>query len=63
LEIWIGENKIKGISNSYNSVGVEKPLTIIGSRGYLEIAVNCGNAANYFKVQKGATVRLLLQNS
>ncbi len=60
LEIRIGKNNIIGISNSYNSVGAEKPLTIIGSRGYLEIAVNCGNAAHHFEAKRGEKVRLFL---
>jgi len=44
LTINIGSHHIRGLSPSYESAGFQKPLAIIGSRGYLEIAVNRGNA-------------------
>ena len=53
LEILIGKNRIKGLSDSYSSVKHHHPLAIIGSFGYLEIALNQGNAGRYFKVKKG----------
>lgn len=33
---------------TYGSVGQEEPLALIGSHGFLEIAVNGGNAALQF---------------
>jgi S-adenosylmethionine hydrolase len=33
---------------------------IIGSRGYLEIAVNCGNASQIIEVYKGDPVAVTL---
>lgn len=39
---------IKGLSRSYADVLEKQPLTYIGSSGYLEVAINKGNAANYF---------------
>lgn len=59
LEVRIGENRIMGLSLSYNSVRLQSPLAIIGSRGYLEVAVNCGSAKHYFRVNKGDTVRVI----
>lgn len=41
---------IKGLSRSYADVPEKQPLAYIGSSGYLEIAINKGNAANYFGV-------------
>jgi hypothetical protein len=35
-------------------------LALIGSRGYLEIAVNKGNAAQVLNVEKGAEVRVMV---
>jgi len=55
----IGGQLITGFSKSYGSVGLQKPLAIIGSRGYLEIALNCGSAENYFGAKKGDAVRVL----
>jgi S-adenosylmethionine hydrolase len=56
LEIFIGKNRIKGLSNSYSSVKRHHPLAIIGSFGYLEIALNQGNAGRYFEAKKGDTI-------
>jgi S-adenosylmethionine hydrolase len=55
----IGGQMITGFSKSYGSVGLQKPLAIIGSRGYLEIALNCGRAENYFGAQKGDAVKVI----
>lgn len=40
--------KIEGLSMSYADVKEKQPLAYIGSSGTLEIAINRGNAANYF---------------
>ena len=59
-EIRIGNNRITGLSKSYENSAPNSPLIIIGSRGYLEIAVNCGSAKNYFKAEKGDTITVNL---
>ncbi|MEA3415265.1 MAG: SAM-dependent chlorinase/fluorinase [Thermodesulfobacteriota bacterium] len=59
LEFRIGQNKIIGLSKSYESALPQNPLAIIGSRGYLEIAVNYGSARRYFMADKGDTVTAL----
>ncbi len=58
FEIRIGENKIIGLAESYASARPQTPLAIIGSRGYLEIAVNCGNAKSFLRAEKGNTVEV-----
>jgi len=58
--IHIGKDKITGLSQSYAGVKHHHPLAIISSRGYLEIAVNCGDAKSYFNVEKGDMVRINL---
>ncbi|MCK4468566.1 MAG: SAM-dependent chlorinase/fluorinase, partial [Desulfobacterales bacterium] len=62
LEFRIGQNKIIGLSKSYESASPQSPLAIIGSRGYLEIAVNCGNARSYFMADRGDTVTVASNN-
>ena len=62
LQIIIGKIRITGLSKSYESVKPQTPLAIIGSRGYLEIAVNSGSAGRSFVADKGDTVRLILSN-
>ena len=47
---------IVGIRRTYADVEAGRPVALIGSRGYLEIAVNCGSARSYFNVRKGDAV-------
>ena len=61
LEIKIGKNTIKSLSLSYADTKPRSPLAIIGSFGYLEIALNKGNAKLYFGVEKGDTITLNLK--
>jgi len=58
LEIKIGKTVIKSLSRSYTDVGSGCPLAIIGSFGYLEIALNCDNAGRQLNVEKGDTITL-----
>lgn len=62
LVIAIGEYEIKGLSKSYDGVGLKQPLAIIGSLGYLEIALNCGRASRHFGAQKGDPIRVILSD-
>lgn len=45
-------------SSAYGDVGVNELLTVIGGHGYLEIAMNQGNAAEKLKVKVGTRVRI-----
>ena len=54
----IGSHVIIGLSKTYASVPPKAPVALIGSRGYLEIAVNQGNAGLFFNAKKGDTVRV-----
>lgn len=56
----LGKTHIKRLSTSYQSVSEKKALMIIGSRNYLEIAVNCGNASEILEVHKGDPVTVTL---
>jgi hypothetical protein len=52
VAVSVGGQVITGISLTYSKAAVGRPLALIGSRGYLEIAVNCGNAQMFFGVRK-----------
>ncbi len=56
IQIKIGSHVINGLSETYDSVRPKTPLALIGSRGYLEIAVNKGNAALFLNAVKGDNV-------
>ncbi len=60
LFIHIGTYLINGLSASYQDVPPGGLLAIIGSRGYLEISVNTGDARSYCGIEKGAPVRVVL---
>ena len=58
LCIFVGNDKINGLSPNYSAVKIGHPLAIIGSRGCLEISVNGGSAAKYFIAKKGGIVKI-----
>jgi len=58
LKVKIGSHVIEGLSETYADVQAETALALIGSRGYLEIAVNCGSAARKLKARQGDAVRV-----
>jgi S-adenosylmethionine hydrolase len=53
VETQIGEHRILGLVNHYAQGASGKPVVLIGSRGCLEIAVNCGNAAETLRASRG----------
>ncbi len=60
LQIKTGSNVIEGLSETYADASADSPVALIGSRGYLEIAINQGNAANRLNACKGDEVWLVL---
>ena len=60
IQVKIGSHVISGLSKTYNRVQSNTSLALIGSRGYLEIAVNKGNAAQVLNVEKRAEVRVMV---
>ena len=60
LKIQIGSQVIQGLSETYGNVRSNMPLALVGSRGYLEIAVNCGSAARVLEARQGDTVRVII---
>ena len=54
--IEIGSTIINRLSNSYIEVEIGQPLAIIGSSGYLEIAVRNGNARQQLSQDRGGSV-------
>jgi S-adenosylmethionine hydrolase len=61
IQVHVGAHIIKGLADSYAMLEKGRPLAIIGSRGYLEIAINCGRAAEFYDVAAGAEVSVSLQ--
>ena len=57
----VGRYKISRLSKNYTDVKPDKPLAITGSRGYIEIALNCGNASNLFSAKQGDLVKISIK--
>ena len=58
LSIVIANRTIKGISKSYSGVKAGELVALFGSTGYLEIAVNKGNAKKLLNVNRGDKVAI-----
>ena len=58
LVISVSGHSIKGLSRIYAEGADNTLIALIGSRGCLEIAVNCGNAAEILQVSQGDVVRV-----
>jgi len=56
MEVRIHHQRIRGLSSSFDQAAHKVPLAIIGSRGYLEISINCGSAKESFSAAKGDRV-------
>jgi len=61
ISIIIGGVRIPGINHSYSDQPTGNLVALIGSSGYLEIAVNQGSAATKLAAHPGTEVRLELQ--
>lgn len=54
--VHIGKVKVNGIVSTFSEVGPLEPLALVGSHGYIEIAVNGGSAAELTGCGIGARV-------
>lgn len=58
LVVEAGGRSIRGLAPSYAAAARHAPLAIIGSRGLLEISVNCGDAGKTLGLGKADAVRI-----
>ena len=58
IEVRLGRKRIGGLSPCFASVPQGQPVAVIGSSGFLEIAVNGGNAARLLKISIGNPVHV-----
>jgi len=65
-EVLVKHNRLCQLGSFYQAVPARKPIAVLGSTGFLEIAVNGGSAAKKLDLKIGDTVTLQrksLQNS
>jgi S-adenosylmethionine hydrolase len=55
-EIFIGRKRVGTVAAAYQSVPSGSSVVVVGSTGFLEIAVNGGSAAKHFRLRIGARV-------
>jgi len=60
IQIYVGKNSITGLVKTYEKKAHQQPLVLIGSRAYLEIAVNRGSAKEQLNVNKGDPVQVMI---
>jgi hypothetical protein len=58
LRVAAGRRRIAGLSATYADVEAGRPLALIGSRGFLEIAVNRGSARDFCRCRPGDGVHV-----
>ena len=59
FKCYAGSTVIQTHGRTYAEAGTGDPLTLFGSSGLLEIAVNCGHAADLLSIQRGASVNVV----
>jgi S-adenosylmethionine hydrolase len=59
MKCFVGSAILNHLHPTYGHVDAGEPLLLIGSSGYLEIAVNAGNAADLLSIRKGDPVNVL----
>lgn len=59
ISLAVGSHRIGKLSRSYSDVENKQPLVVIGSSGFLEIAVRNGNAQKQLSINRGDKVELI----
>jgi S-adenosylmethionine hydrolase len=63
FKIMVGSNEIAKINHSYAEGAPGEPFGILGSMGFLEIAINRGSAAQALGAQKGTEIGIMMQQA
>ena len=58
LAVYRGRRKLCQVAECYDAVSRGKAVAVPGSSGYLEVAVNGGNAAHRFQIRPGDELRV-----
>ena len=58
VTVQINQKSVTGMVRTYSDVDIQQPIALIGSHGYLELAVNHGEAQDYFNASIGDAVQV-----
>ena len=56
--VFVGRKRVCSLAPSYQSVPAGRALAVVGSSGFLEIAINGGNAAKTLKLKAGTCIEI-----
>lgn len=59
FKCFVGSSSFTSIEPTYGAVAEGEPLLLFGSSGFLEVAVNSGNAAELLDIRKGDAVNIV----
>jgi S-adenosylmethionine hydrolase len=59
IEGYVGSTVLESIRPTYGAVEEGEPLLLFGSTGFLEVAVNGGNAAELLDIRKGDSIKIV----
>ena len=62
VKCYAGSAVIQNHAGTYGATASGEPVTLVGSSGYVEIAVNRGHAASLLSIQRGAPVKLVFDS-
>jgi len=60
---YAGSAVVEGIHDTYGAVPGGDPLMLFGSTGFLELAVNAGDASELLDIRKGDSVKIVFQRA
>lgn len=62
FEAYVGNTVLDELHPTYGAVPESDPLLLFGSTGYLEVAVNGGNAAELLDIHEGDSVKFVFED-
>lgn len=59
---YVGTSILEGLCTTYDDATVGEPILLFGSSGYLEVAINRGNAARLLSIRKGDPINIVFSD-
>jgi len=56
---YVGTSILEGLSSTYDEAAAGQPVLLFGSSGYLEVAINRGNASKLLSIRKGDPINIV----
>lgn len=56
---YVGTSILEGLSRTYDDATAGEPILLFGSSGFLEVAINRGNAARLLSIRKGDPINIV----